>query len=76
MAEPVEADSRETKGPRIRWRCTLAPRGEYDGIHCVAAAMWAVAAVTVPTSLLTLSVRYSSLFLILSYAFVCFDTVG
>ena len=45
-------DSRETKEPRVRWRCVSAPHGEYDKLTSAAATLRAVATNTFATDLI------------------------
>ena len=42
-------DSSGPTQPRIRWECIVAPSGEYNSSICAAAAMRAVAIITVAT---------------------------
>jgi len=39
MDKPIDIDSRGLEEAFARWRCILAPAGEYDGSICMATAM-------------------------------------
>ena len=54
IAEPIKmllggGDSRKPKEPCIKSACTLSPLGQYDRSICAAAAIRAVATITVAT---------------------------
>ena len=57
-AEPIKmpfgADSYGSK-KHIRWVCTLAPTGEYDGSICAAVAIRPLAVITIATCFVLIS---------------------